>query len=109
MKRKKQIKIQVRIIRSPSSAIPLVVSLSIAGALIADTRSALNTSVKRRIRPFNTFPVKMSIFLSWNGPDHASYCPYKGDSSYYSVPAGGKKSVMPSGRTRIRYPAVAQR
>jgi uncharacterized protein (DUF427 family) len=25
--------------------------------------------------------------------DYVTYCPYKGDCSYYNVPAGGKKSV----------------
>jgi uncharacterized protein (DUF427 family) len=24
--------------------------------------------------------------------DHRSYCPYKGEASYYSIPAGGKRS-----------------
>jgi uncharacterized protein (DUF427 family) len=25
--------------------------------------------------------------------DHSSYCPYKGDASYFSIPAGGPRSV----------------
>jgi uncharacterized protein (DUF427 family) len=25
--------------------------------------------------------------------EHATYCPYKGDCSYYSIPAGGARSV----------------
>jgi uncharacterized protein (DUF427 family) len=25
--------------------------------------------------------------------EHATYCPYKGDCSYYSIPAGGGRSV----------------
>jgi uncharacterized protein (DUF427 family) len=24
--------------------------------------------------------------------DHTTYCPYKGDASYYSIPAGGDRS-----------------
>lgn len=24
--------------------------------------------------------------------DHASYCPYKGDASYFSIPSGGARS-----------------
>ena len=40
--------------------------------------------------------------------DHATYCPYKGDCSYYSVPAGGKKSVNAVWSYEDPYPAVAQ-
>jgi uncharacterized protein (DUF427 family) len=25
--------------------------------------------------------------------DHTTYCPYKGDASYFSIPAGGERSV----------------
>ena len=25
--------------------------------------------------------------------EHTTYCPYKGDASYYSIPAGGDRSV----------------
>ena len=40
--------------------------------------------------------------------DHATYCPYKGDCSYYSVPAGGEKSVNAVWTYESPYPAVAQ-
>jgi Domain of unknown function (DUF427) len=32
-------------------------------------------------------------FTQLEKTDHATYCPYKGDCNYYSVPAGGEKSV----------------
>jgi uncharacterized protein (DUF427 family) len=25
--------------------------------------------------------------------EHTTYCPYKGDASYYSIPAGGDRSL----------------
>jgi uncharacterized protein (DUF427 family) len=25
--------------------------------------------------------------------DHATYCPYKGDCAYFSIPAGGERAV----------------
>jgi uncharacterized protein (DUF427 family) len=25
--------------------------------------------------------------------EHTTYCPYKGDASYYSIPAGGERSI----------------
>jgi hypothetical protein len=42
------------------------------------------------------------------GLDYATYCPYKGDCNYYSVPAGGKKSVNAVWTYENPYPAVAQ-
>jgi len=40
--------------------------------------------------------------------DHATYCPYKGDCNYYSVPAGGKKAVNAVWSYEDSFPAVAQ-
>jgi len=40
--------------------------------------------------------------------DHATYCPYKGDCSYYSIPAGGKKSVNVVWSYQEPFPAVEQ-
>ena len=40
--------------------------------------------------------------------DHATYCPYKGDCSYFSIPAGGKKSVNAVWSYDDPFPAVAQ-
>ena len=40
--------------------------------------------------------------------DHTTYCPYKCECSYYSVPAGGEKSVNAVWTYKDPYPAVAQ-
>jgi uncharacterized protein (DUF427 family) len=40
--------------------------------------------------------------------DHATYCPYKGDCNYYSVPAGGKKSINAAWSYEDPFPAVVQ-
>ncbi len=37
-----------------------------------------------------------------------TYCPYKGECSYYSVPAGGAKSVNAVWTYEEPYPAVAE-
>jgi uncharacterized protein (DUF427 family) len=39
--------------------------------------------------------------------DHVTYCPYKGDCNYYSIPAGGKKSVNAVWTYENPFPAVA--
>jgi uncharacterized protein (DUF427 family) len=39
--------------------------------------------------------------------DHASYCPYKGDAAYYSIPAGGARSDNAVWTYEAPYEAVA--
>ena len=38
---------------------------------------------------------------------HATWCPYKGDCSYFSVPAGGGRSVNAAWSYEAPHPAVA--
>jgi len=40
--------------------------------------------------------------------DHTSYCPFKGDASYYSVPLGGESAVNAVWEYRRPFDAVAQ-
>ena len=40
--------------------------------------------------------------------DHTSYCPFKGDADYHSIPAGGDRSENAVWRYREPYPAVAE-
>ena len=40
--------------------------------------------------------------------EHMTYCPYKGDCSYYSIPAGGEKAVNAVWTYEAPYPAVAE-
>jgi uncharacterized protein (DUF427 family) len=39
---------------------------------------------------------------------HQTYCPYKGESSYYSIPAGGERSVNAVWTYETPYAAVAE-
>jgi uncharacterized protein (DUF427 family) len=40
--------------------------------------------------------------------DHATYCPYKGDCAYFSIPAGGERAVNAVWTYENPYEAVAQ-
>jgi hypothetical protein len=40
--------------------------------------------------------------------DHATYCPYKGDCAYYSIPSGGKRSANAVWTYEAPYAAVAE-
>ncbi len=48
--------------------------------------------------------VEMSLLAH---TDHATYCPYKGDCSYYSIPSGGDRSANAAWTYEDAYPAVA--
>jgi len=39
--------------------------------------------------------------------DHATYCPYKGDCAYYSIPLGGARSANAVWTYESPYPAAA--
>jgi uncharacterized protein (DUF427 family) len=40
--------------------------------------------------------------------DHTTYCPYKGECSYYSIPAGGERSQNAVWTYETPYPSVVQ-
>ena len=83
------------------------VVVSVAGRVIADTRSAL-TLREADYSPVQYIPREDVDFSQLERTDHATYCPYKGDCNYYSVPAGGEKSVNTVWTYEDPYPAVAQ-
>jgi uncharacterized protein (DUF427 family) len=66
--------------------------VTVAGKVVADTRRALALQE-------STYPVVQYIPMEdvdqslLAASDTTSYCPYKGDASYYSIPVGGEKSV----------------
>ena len=86
---------------------PARVVVSIAGHVIADSRNAL-TLREADYSPVQYTPREHVDFTQLEKTDHATYCPYKGDCNYYSVPAGGEKSVNAVWTYENPYPAVAQ-
>src|SRR6476660_6377426 len=86
---------------------PARIVVSVAGRVIADTRSAL-TLREADYPPVEYIPREDVDLSQLKRTDHATYCPYKGDCNYYSVPAGGKKSVNAVWTYENPYPAVGQ-
>jgi len=86
---------------------PAHVVVSAAGRVIADTGNAL-TLREADYPPVQYIPREDVDFSELKRTDHATYCPYKGECSYYSVPAGGEKSVNAVWTYEDPYPAVAQ-
>ncbi len=86
---------------------PARVVVSVAGRMVADTRKAL-TFCEAAYPPVQYIPAEDVDFSQLERTDHVTYCPYKGDCNYYSVTAGGNKSVNAVWSYEDPFPAVAQ-
>jgi len=82
------------------------VIVTLGGKVIADTRDAL-TLREASYPPVQYIPrqdVDMALLAR---TDHATYCPYKGEASYFSIPLGGERSVNAIWTYEAAHPAVA--
>jgi uncharacterized protein (DUF427 family) len=86
---------------------PARVLVSAAGRVVAETRNAL-TLRESDYSPVQYIPREDVDLSQLKRTDHATYCPFKGECSYYSIPAGGKKSVNAVWTYEDPYPAVAE-
>ena len=68
------------------------VVVSIAGRVVADTRDAL-TLRESTYPPVHYIPRKDVDLALLKRTDHVTYCPYKGDCGYFSIPLGGDRSI----------------
>jgi uncharacterized protein (DUF427 family) len=75
--------------------------------MIADTLDALILQ-EASYPPVQYIPRKDVDMRLLQRTDHSSYCPFKGDASYYSIPGGGDKSVNAVWSYENPYPAVGQ-
>lgn len=83
------------------------VTVTVAGKVVADTREAL--SLKEASYPAVLYIPRKDVDMSaLKRTDHATYCPYKGDCAYYSIPAGGERSVNAIWTYENPYPSVGR-
>ena len=81
--------------------------VSVAGRVVADTRASL--TLKEASYPAVHYIPRQDVDMSLlQRTDHATYCPYKGDCAYYSIPAGGERGVNAVWTYESPYQAVAQ-
>jgi uncharacterized protein (DUF427 family) len=85
---------------------PARVTVSIAGRTVADTRSAL-TLREASSGPVQYIPRKDVDMTLLERTDHHTYCPYKGDCAYFSIPIGAERSVNAVWTYEAPYAAVA--
>ncbi len=85
---------------------PKRVIVSIAGRVVADTRDAL--TLREASYPAVQYIPRKDVDMALLArTDHATYFPYKGDCSYYSIPLGGERSANAVWTYEAPYTAVA--
>jgi uncharacterized protein (DUF427 family) len=100
-------------IRIPGSDHPITISpaestvrVTVAGRIVAESSRALRLE-ENGYPPVYYLPrddADMSLLLR---TAHSTYCPYKGDCAYYSIPGGGTKSENAVWTYETPYKAVA--
>ncbi|WP_042391840.1 DUF427 domain-containing protein [Streptacidiphilus carbonis] len=103
-----------RPVLQPSASHPITVSanparvvVTVAGRTVADTRNAL--ILREAQYPAVQYIPRADVDLALLEPsDNESYCPFKGEATYYSIPVGGERSVDSVWVYESPYPAVAE-
>ena len=85
---------------------PAHVVVSVDGRVVADSRDTL--SLREATYPAVHYVPRKDVDMRLlERTSHATYCPYKGDCAYYSIPAGGAKTVNAVWTYEAPYEAVA--
>ncbi len=103
-----------RQIKQPGPDHPITIELNpervlvtVAGRVLADSRHALTLS-EAGYPPVQYIPFSDVDSSLLEASENATYCPYKGDASYYSVPIGGSRSVNAVWTYEAPFAAVAE-
>ncbi len=88
-----------RTIKTPGPDHPIAIKhnpnrivISIAGHIVADTLGALTLS-EASYPAVQYIPRKDVDMALLERTAHSTYCPYKGDCAYFSIPLGGERST----------------
>jgi len=103
-----------KVIRQPGPDHPIVIERSgarvivtVAGRAIVDTLKALVLR-EAKYPPILYVPRSDADMAALERSNLMTYCPYKGDCSYFSIPIGGDKSKNAVWTYEAPYPAVAE-
>jgi uncharacterized protein (DUF427 family) len=102
-----------RTVKIPGTDHPITVTpfhsrivVKAGGRVIADSTYAL--ALREASYPEVLYVPREDVDMSQlERTTHATYCPYKGECSYYSIPAGGDKGVNAVWTYEQAYDAVA--
>ena len=86
---------------------PSRVVVKVDGQAIADTRAAL-TLREASYPAVQYIPRRDVDMAALTRSEHTTYCPYKGDASYYSIAAGGDRSRNAVWTYETPFEAMAQ-
>jgi uncharacterized protein (DUF427 family) len=85
---------------------PKRVVVTVGGRVVADTRAAL--TLQEASYPAVQYVPRADVDMTQlERTEHATYCPYKGDCAYYSLPAGGERAANAVWTYEQPYDAVA--
>jgi uncharacterized protein (DUF427 family) len=83
------------------------ITVVVGGKVIADTRSAL--TLREASYPAVEYIPRRDVDMSaLIRSEHKTYCPYKGDASYFSIPAGGNRAANAVWTYESPFEAMAQ-
>jgi uncharacterized protein (DUF427 family) len=83
------------------------VTVVVAGKRVADTREALTLN-EAGYPPVQYIPSGDIDQTQLQRTSYQTYCPYKGECAYYSIPAGGERSVNAVWSYEAPYLAVSE-
>jgi uncharacterized protein (DUF427 family) len=84
---------------------PARIVVSVAGRIVADTREAL--TLREAAYPAVQYIPRKDVDMALlQRTDHSTYCPYKGDCAYFSIPLGGERSTNAVWTYETPYAAV---
>jgi uncharacterized protein (DUF427 family) len=82
------------------------VVVTVDGRVVADSRDALALR-EAGYPPVLYLPRDDVDLTQLERTNQATYCPYKGDAAYYSIPAGGERSANAVWTYEVPYDAVS--
>jgi len=83
------------------------VRVTFAGCVVADTMRALTLN-ETTYKPVHYIPRDDTDMSRFERTAHQTYCPYKGDATYYSIKVGDKTAENAIWTYEDAYPAVAE-
>jgi uncharacterized protein (DUF427 family) len=103
----------MKTMKIPNSEHPITIEPSasrvrviVGGKTVADTRAAL--TLRESDYPAVQYVPREDVDMSLlERTAHESYCPYKGEASYFSIPSGGERSANAVWTYEKPYDAVA--
>ena len=103
----------MKAVKVPNAEHPITVERSaarvrvlVSGVVVADSRNAL--ALRESDYPVAYYVPRSDVDMTrLERTKHATYCPYKGDASYYSVVPGGERGINAVWTYEAPYEAVA--